>query len=193
MKWSFGMYFPALAAIAEELVKRDLPQKDISKLLGITPSAASQYVSKKKEATTSSLRRLSKRLYPCWLRIWQQKRSIVQWREYVRSAECFEKIIMNANQATVNTSRIRASFGCGEFLTGSKDGKVEGLESGYTLWIREIEGTDYSTIAATLILMSPMHKWTPGNDWSTCPISKILTGIKFQVASCGYRVEIMRV
>lgn len=36
------------AAIAEELVKRDLPQKDISKLLGITPSAVSQYVSKKR-------------------------------------------------------------------------------------------------------------------------------------------------
>jgi len=36
------------AAIAEELVKRDLPQKEISKLLGITPPAVSQYVSKKR-------------------------------------------------------------------------------------------------------------------------------------------------
>ena len=36
------------AAIAEELVKRDLPQKEISRLLGITPPAVSQYVSKKR-------------------------------------------------------------------------------------------------------------------------------------------------
>jgi predicted transcriptional regulator len=36
------------AAIAEELVKRDLPQKEISKLLGITPPAVSQYISKKR-------------------------------------------------------------------------------------------------------------------------------------------------
>jgi predicted transcriptional regulator len=36
------------AAIAEELVKRELPQKEISRLLGITPSALSQYVSKKR-------------------------------------------------------------------------------------------------------------------------------------------------
>ena len=36
------------AAIAEDLVKRDLPQKEISKLLGITPPAVSQYVSKKR-------------------------------------------------------------------------------------------------------------------------------------------------
>ena len=36
------------AAIAVELVKRDLPQKEISKLLGITPPAVSQYVSKKR-------------------------------------------------------------------------------------------------------------------------------------------------
>jgi hypothetical protein len=36
------------AAIAEELVKRELPQKEISRLLGITPPAVSQYVSKKR-------------------------------------------------------------------------------------------------------------------------------------------------
>jgi predicted transcriptional regulator len=36
------------AAIAEELVKRGIAQKDISKLLGITPPAVSQYVSKKR-------------------------------------------------------------------------------------------------------------------------------------------------
>ena len=36
------------AAVAEELVKRGLSQKDISKLLGITPPAVSQYVSKKR-------------------------------------------------------------------------------------------------------------------------------------------------
>jgi uncharacterized protein len=36
------------AAIAEELIKRGLSQKDVSKLLGITPPAVSQYVSKKR-------------------------------------------------------------------------------------------------------------------------------------------------
>jgi len=36
------------AAIAEELMKRDLPQKEISRLLGITPPAVSQYLSKKR-------------------------------------------------------------------------------------------------------------------------------------------------
>jgi uncharacterized protein len=36
------------AAIAEELVKRGLSQKEVSKLLGITPPAVSQYVSKKR-------------------------------------------------------------------------------------------------------------------------------------------------
>jgi len=36
------------AAIAEELVKRELSQKEVSKLLGITPPAVSQYVSKKR-------------------------------------------------------------------------------------------------------------------------------------------------
>jgi len=36
------------AAVAEELVKRGLSQKEISKLLGITPPAVSQYVSKKR-------------------------------------------------------------------------------------------------------------------------------------------------
>lgn len=36
------------AAVAEELVKRGLAQKEISKLLGITPPAVSQYVSKKR-------------------------------------------------------------------------------------------------------------------------------------------------
>jgi predicted transcriptional regulator len=41
--------FPSIrAAIAEELVKRGIAQKDISKLLGITPPAVSQYVSKKR-------------------------------------------------------------------------------------------------------------------------------------------------
>lgn len=40
---------PAIrAAIAEELVKKGLSQKDVSKLLGITPPAVSQYVSKKR-------------------------------------------------------------------------------------------------------------------------------------------------
>lgn len=39
------------ATIAEELVKRDLPQKEISRLLGITPPAVSQYVSKKRGYT----------------------------------------------------------------------------------------------------------------------------------------------
>jgi predicted transcriptional regulator len=36
------------AAIAEELVKRGLSQKEVSRLLGITPPAVSQYVSKKR-------------------------------------------------------------------------------------------------------------------------------------------------
>lgn len=36
------------AAIAEELVKRGMAQKEVSKLLGITPPAVSQYVSKKR-------------------------------------------------------------------------------------------------------------------------------------------------
>lgn len=36
------------AAVAEELVKRGLAQKEVSRLLGITPSAVSQYVSKKR-------------------------------------------------------------------------------------------------------------------------------------------------
>jgi predicted transcriptional regulator len=36
------------AAIAEELIKRGLSQKEVSKLLGITPPAVSQYISKKR-------------------------------------------------------------------------------------------------------------------------------------------------
>jgi predicted transcriptional regulator len=36
------------AAVAEELIKRGLAQKEVSKLLGITPPAVSQYVSKKR-------------------------------------------------------------------------------------------------------------------------------------------------
>jgi predicted transcriptional regulator len=36
------------AAIAEELVKRGLSQKEVSRLLDITPPAVSQYVSKKR-------------------------------------------------------------------------------------------------------------------------------------------------
>ena len=36
------------AAVAAELVKRGLSQKDVSKMLGITPPAVSQYVSKKR-------------------------------------------------------------------------------------------------------------------------------------------------
>jgi predicted transcriptional regulator len=36
------------AAIAEELVRRGLSQKEVSRLLGITPPAVSQYVSKKR-------------------------------------------------------------------------------------------------------------------------------------------------
>jgi predicted transcriptional regulator len=36
------------AAIAEELVKRRISQKEVSKMLGITPPAVSQYVSKKR-------------------------------------------------------------------------------------------------------------------------------------------------
>jgi predicted transcriptional regulator len=36
------------AAIAEELVKRGISQKEVSKMLGITPPAVSQYVSKKR-------------------------------------------------------------------------------------------------------------------------------------------------
>lgn len=36
------------AALAEELVRRDISQKDVSKMLGITPPAVSQYVSKKR-------------------------------------------------------------------------------------------------------------------------------------------------
>ncbi|NYT02749.1 MAG: helix-turn-helix domain-containing protein [Methanosarcinales archaeon] len=40
---------PAIrAALAEELVKRDLSQREVSELLGITPPAVSQYVSKKR-------------------------------------------------------------------------------------------------------------------------------------------------
>jgi len=36
------------AAIAEELIKRGASQKDVSKMLGITPPAVSQYISKKR-------------------------------------------------------------------------------------------------------------------------------------------------
>lgn len=36
------------AALAEELVKNGILQKEISKILGITPAAVSQYVSKKR-------------------------------------------------------------------------------------------------------------------------------------------------
>lgn len=36
------------AAIAEELIKRGISQKEVSKMLGITPPAVSQYVSKKR-------------------------------------------------------------------------------------------------------------------------------------------------
>jgi uncharacterized protein len=36
------------AAVAAELVKRGLSQKEVSKMLGITPPAVSQYVSKKR-------------------------------------------------------------------------------------------------------------------------------------------------
>jgi predicted transcriptional regulator len=36
------------AAVAEELVKRGLAQREISRLLGITPPAVSQYMSKKR-------------------------------------------------------------------------------------------------------------------------------------------------
>ncbi|HOV82584.1 MAG TPA: helix-turn-helix domain-containing protein [Methanothrix sp.] len=36
------------AAIAEELVRRGISQKEVSKMLGITPPAVSQYVSKKR-------------------------------------------------------------------------------------------------------------------------------------------------
>ena len=36
------------AALAEELVKRGISQKEVSKMLGITPPAVSQYVSKKR-------------------------------------------------------------------------------------------------------------------------------------------------
>jgi predicted transcriptional regulator len=36
------------AAIAEELIKRGISQKEASKMLGITPPAVSQYVSKKR-------------------------------------------------------------------------------------------------------------------------------------------------
>ena len=36
------------AALAEELVKNGLSQKEASKMLGITPAAVSQYVSKKR-------------------------------------------------------------------------------------------------------------------------------------------------
>jgi predicted transcriptional regulator len=40
------------AAVAEELVQRGLAQKEVSKLLGITPPAVSQYVSKKRGYNT---------------------------------------------------------------------------------------------------------------------------------------------
>ncbi len=36
------------AAIAEELIKRGLSQREVSQVLGITPPAVSQYVSKKR-------------------------------------------------------------------------------------------------------------------------------------------------
>lgn len=36
------------AAIAEELVRRGISQKEVSKMMGITPPAVSQYVSKKR-------------------------------------------------------------------------------------------------------------------------------------------------
>ncbi|MBN1235540.1 MAG: helix-turn-helix domain-containing protein [Methanotrichaceae archaeon] len=36
------------AAIADELVKRGISQKEVSRMLGITPPAVSQYVSKKR-------------------------------------------------------------------------------------------------------------------------------------------------
>ncbi|HNU39331.1 MAG: helix-turn-helix domain-containing protein [Methanothrix sp.] len=36
------------AAIAEELIKRGISQKEVSRMLGITPPAVSQYLSKKR-------------------------------------------------------------------------------------------------------------------------------------------------
>ncbi|HUI40293.1 MAG TPA: helix-turn-helix domain-containing protein [Methanothrix sp.] len=36
------------AAIAEELIKRGISQKEVSQMLGITPPAVSQYISKKR-------------------------------------------------------------------------------------------------------------------------------------------------
>ncbi len=36
------------AAIAEELIKRSVSQKEVSRIMGITPPAVSQYVSKKR-------------------------------------------------------------------------------------------------------------------------------------------------
>jgi predicted transcriptional regulator len=40
---------PAIrAAIAEQLVKKGVSQKDVSKMLGLSPPAVSQYVSKKR-------------------------------------------------------------------------------------------------------------------------------------------------
>lgn len=36
------------AAIAEELIKRGISQKEVSRMLGVTPPAVSQYVSKKR-------------------------------------------------------------------------------------------------------------------------------------------------
>ncbi len=36
------------AAIAEDLVKKGISQKEVSRMLGITPPAVSQYVSKKR-------------------------------------------------------------------------------------------------------------------------------------------------
>jgi hypothetical protein len=54
------------AAIAEELVKRGISQKEVAKMLGITPPAVSQYVSKKRgysiefrEDIRESIRRLA--------------------------------------------------------------------------------------------------------------------------------------
>jgi uncharacterized protein len=57
------------AAIAEDLVKRGVSQREISKMLGLTPPAVSQYVSKKRgysiefsEGVTESIARLAEDL-----------------------------------------------------------------------------------------------------------------------------------
>ena len=92
------------AAIAEELMKRDLPQKEISRLLGITPPAVSQYLSKKRgyniefgEEIKVSISQLADDLV--------EKNIHNPVERICRSAGYFEKMRRYADQTIINASK----------------------------------------------------------------------------------------